>query len=284
MCGIAGFLDLSRTPDVRELEAIALRMADRLAHRGPDARGSWVDADAGVALGHRRLSVLDLSPLGRQPMESASGRYVLAFNGEIYNFRSLRGELESHGHAFRSRSDTEVILAAVTQWGVNEALRRFNGMFALALWDRRDHVLHLARDRFGEKPLYYGWFDETLVFASELKALPAHPQFDGEIDRDALGLYMRYGYVPTPFCIYKRLHKLPPGTVLNVTSGNPDSRESLEQYWSVTDAFLAGRPIPLDVSKRIEERAESLREQIFQEHGFLNIAVSSIRESREAGH
>jgi len=153
----------------------------------------------------------------------------------------LPGELESHGHAFRSRSDTEVILAAVTQWGVNEALRRFNGMFALALWDRRDHVLHLARDRFGEKPLYYGWFDETLVFASELKALHAHPQFDGEIDRDALGLYMRYGYVPTPFCIYKRLHKLPPGTVLNVTSGNPDSRESFEQYWSVTDAFLASR-------------------------------------------
>src|SRR5258705_2229775 len=183
MCGIAGFLDASRRMGPQELEAAALRMADSLAHRGPDDRGSWVDSNAGVALGHRRLSVLDLSPLGRQPVESGCGRYGIVFNGEIYNFRSLRGELEAHGHPFRSRSDTEVILAAITQWGVRDALPRLNGMFAFAVWDHQDRALYLARDRFGEKPLYYGWFDRTLVFASELQALRAHPQFKGEIGR-----------------------------------------------------------------------------------------------------
>ncbi len=239
MCGIAGFLDASRRMGPQELEAAALRMADSLAHRGPDDRGSWVDSNAGVALGHRRLSVLDLSPLGRQPMESGCGRYVIVFNGEIYNFRSLRGELEAHGHPFRSRSDTEVILAAITQWGVRDALPRLNGMFAFAVWDHQDRALYLARDRFGEKPLYYGWFDRTLVFASELKALRAHPQFKGEIDRDALGLYMRYGYVPTPHCIYRGLRKLPPGTVLKLTGRESDAQASPDTYWSVTDAALS---------------------------------------------
>ncbi len=239
MCGIAGFVNASRGDSGESMHATALNMANALQHRGPDDSGTWVDPAAGVALGHRRLSVVDLSPLGHQPMRSASGRYVIAYNGEIYNFRSLRGELESHGHAFRSGSDTEVILAAMTQWGVHDALRRFNGMFAFALWDQKDHTLYLARDRFGEKPLYYGWFGRTLVFASELKALHTHPLFQGEIDRDALGLYMRYGYVPTPFCIYRGLHKLPPGTVLKLTGRESDSHASPESYWSIADAALA---------------------------------------------
>src|SRR5439155_7941124 len=140
-----------------------------------------------------------------------SGRYVIVFNGEIYNFRALRTELEKHRHVFRSRSDTEVMLAAITEWGVREAVRRFNGMFAFALLDREEHKLHLARDRFGEKPLYYGWFGQTLLFASELKALRVHPRFAGDIDRDALALYMRFAYIPTPHCVYPHVRKLPGG-------------------------------------------------------------------------
>lgn len=239
MCGIAGFMDRSRDATDEEMQAAVLRMTNTLQHRGPDDAGTWTDPTAGVALGHRRLSVVDLSPLGHQPMRSASGRHVIVFNGEIYNFRALRTELESRGHAFRSRSDTEVMLAAITQWGVPDALRRFNGMFAFALWDQQHRTLYLARDRFGEKPLYYGWFDRTLVFASELKALRVHPRFEGEIDRDALGLYMRYGYVPTPYSIYRGIRKLPPGTVLKLTGGVSDSRVCPEAFWSVIDTAVA---------------------------------------------
>jgi asparagine synthase (glutamine-hydrolysing) len=244
MCGIAGFLSPSRELVGEAMQPTVLAMANALQHRGPDDSGTWVDPIAGVALGHRRLSILDLSPLGHQPMLSVSGRHVIVYNGEIYNFRSLRTELESSGHAFRSQSDTEVMLAAITQWGVRDALRRFNGMFAFALWDRQEHTLHLARDRFGEKPLYYGWFDRTLLFGSELKGLRAHPQFEGEVDRDALGLYMRYGYVPTPHCIYRHVRKLPPGTVLKVTGEGSDSSASPEAYWSVSEAALAAMDSP----------------------------------------
>src|SRR5205807_2185191 len=193
MCGIAGFANRSREGGDADMQVAVLAMANALRHRGPDDSGTWLDPVAGVALGHRRLSVVDLSPLGHQPMQSASGRYVIVFNGEIYNFRALRAELEKHGHTFRGHSDTEVMLAAVSEWGIHQAVARFNGMFAFALWDRQERTLHLARDRFGEKPLYYGRFRGTFMFASELKALRVHPRFDGDIDRDALGLYMRYG-------------------------------------------------------------------------------------------
>ncbi len=238
MCGIAGFVQPSGNASADELEAIALRMARALRHRGPDDSGSWTDAAAGVALGHRRLSVLDLSPLGHQPMHSASRRYVVVYNGEIYNHRALRAELESRGHSFRSRSDTEVLVAAVSEWGVRDALRRFNGMLAFALWDRQERTLYLARDRFGEKPLYYAWFDDALVFASELKALSAHPRFPGEIDRDALALYMRYGYVPGPHCIYRDVRKLPPGSMLKVSAAGGNRWQAPETYWSVVDVAV----------------------------------------------
>jgi asparagine synthase (glutamine-hydrolysing) len=164
-------------------------MTSCLLHRGPDDAGVWVDEEAGVALGHRRLSIVDLSPLGHQPMEARGGRYMVAFNGEIYNFPELRRELEGKGHRFRGHSDTEVLLASVEEWGVEASLRRFVGMFAFALWDRAERTLILCRDRLGEKPLFYGWSGGVFLFGSELKALRAHPRWRGEVDRDALALY-----------------------------------------------------------------------------------------------
>ena len=179
MCGFAGILDTARRMDLEELGDTALRMADRLAHRGPDDRGVWADADTGIALGFRRLAIVDLSPEGHQPMTSACGRYVIAFNGEVYNHRSLRKDLEGGADGlsvrFRGHSDTEVLLAAIARWGLRRAVERSAGMFAFALWDRRERRLHLVRDRIGEKPLYYGWMGRTLLFGSELKALRAHP-------------------------------------------------------------------------------------------------------------
>src|SRR5262245_30542029 len=179
MCGIAGFFSLKNGTD-NWGEHLNL-MTSVLSHRGPDDEGQWIDYKAGIAFGHRRLSVIDLSPDGHQPMSSASGRYQLCFNGEIYNFPDLRKELGRLGHTFRGHSDTEVMLAAFEQWGIENSVKRFVGMFAFALWDRKDHVLSLVRDRLGEKPLYYGWINDTFLFGSELKALRAHPVWRGEI-------------------------------------------------------------------------------------------------------
>ena len=237
MCGIAGFL----APDGLAPEpahGIVRAMAGTLAHRGPDGEGVWVDGPAGIALGHRRLAVLDLSPLGRQPMHSAAGRYVLTYNGEVYNVRALRAELEAGGSRFAGRSDTEVLLEAVEAWGLRGALDRCNGMFALALWDRRDRVLHLARDRAGEKPLYYGWLGGTFVFASELKALAAHPGFTGEVDRQALAAFVRSGTVPAPFSIYRGIRKLPPAHLLAVAPG--DAEGVPVPWWSLRAVAEAG--------------------------------------------
>src|SRR6266566_4980002 len=214
MCGIAGCLDRSQRTEAAQLQATAQHMADAIRHRGPDDHGVWVDAAAGLALSHRRLSIIDVSPLGHQPMHSPCGRYVIVFNGEIYNFRALRRELEGLRRSFRGHSDTEVMLGAITEWGLVPALRRFNGMFAFALWDRQQGLLHLVRDRLGEKPLYYGWVGRTFVFGSELKALRAHPGFHAQIDRGALALYVRYTCIPAPYSIYEGVRKLPPATVL----------------------------------------------------------------------
>jgi asparagine synthase (glutamine-hydrolysing) len=222
---------------------IATRMACAVLHRGPDDSGAWVAAEAGVGLGHRRLSIVDLSPEGHQPMLSADGRYVLVFNGEIYNFPPLRIELESLGHEFRGHSDTEVMLAAFVQWGVEAAVKRFVGMFAFAVWDQREHVLHLVRDRAGEKPLYYGWVGETLLFGSELKALCAHPDWRGEVERKALALLMRYNYIPAPYSIYSGIYKLLPGTILTVPLGACARRESLvpKPYWDPVEIARQAR-------------------------------------------
>ncbi|MGH8030978.1 MAG: asparagine synthase (glutamine-hydrolyzing) [Luteimonas sp.] len=216
MCGLAGILLASAVQHGDTLVANALAMGDALAHRGPDDSGVWSDVQTGVALAHRRLSILDLSQLGHQPMMSADARYVIAYNGEIYNAQALRAELLARGHGFRGRSDTEVLLAAVVQWGVEDALRRCDGMFALALWDRQRRCLWLARDRVGKKPLYYGWAGDQFVFGSELKALWRHPGFDNGVDRDALTLLLRLDYIPAPHCIHERSFKLAPGTLLRL--------------------------------------------------------------------
>lgn len=213
-------------------------MSDTLLHRGPDDGGSWVDAETGIALGHRRLAIVDLSPQGHQPMISADGRYVITFNGEVYNFLELRRELELLGHYFRGHSDTEVMLASLIQWGLDAALQRFNGMFAFALWDRQERILHLARDRFGEKPVYYGWMGSTFLFGSELKALQVHPNFHTEINRDALALFLRFNYVPAPYSIYKGIYKLPPGTVL--TWNGLDTHPAPVPYWSAKEVAKLG--------------------------------------------
>ena len=198
MCGIDGFLDLRRSARVEDMTDIVARMTTTLVHRGPDASGSWVDADAGIALGHRRLSIIDLTDAGAQPMHSASGRYVISYNGEIYNAVDLAHELTASGQHLRGHCDTEVLLEAIDAWGLDRALERSNGMFAFALWDRRERRLHLVRDRLGEKPLYYGWMGDTLLFASELKSLRAHPAFRGSVDRDALAAYFRCELRPRP--------------------------------------------------------------------------------------
>lgn len=214
-------------------------MTSRLRHRGPDDEGMWVDASAGVALGHRRLSILELSPAGHQPMHSPSGRYVLAFNGEIYNHLDIRAELESAAlaPAWRGHSDTETLLTAITAWGLPRTLTKATGMFALAVWDREQRVLHLARDRFGEKPLYYGRAGTDFVFGSELKAIRAHSRFEANISRDALGLYLQFGAVPAPYSIYHGVGKLKPACILSISS---DLGERIEEYWSAAAVAKAG--------------------------------------------
>ncbi|HEY4013130.1 MAG TPA: asparagine synthase (glutamine-hydrolyzing) [Polyangiaceae bacterium] len=231
MCGIAGIWSF-RGGTHAELSATAQRMATALAHRGPDDAGVWVDPSAGIALGHRRLSIVDLSPLGHQPMTSASGRFVLTYNGEIYNFESLRSELAGRGHTFRGHSDTEVLLAAVEEWGASAALQRFNGMFAIALWDARDRALTLARDRFGEKPLYYGLSGDSLLFASELKAFRGHSSFRPRIDRSSLAQYLRYAYVPTPRTIFEGVRKLRPGASIRITDKDGVA-QTPQSFWSL---------------------------------------------------
>lgn len=244
-------------------------MSDALLHRGPDAGDIWVDAPAGIALGHRRLSILDLSPAGAQPMHSKCERYVTVFNGEIYNFAALRGELAQGGAQFVGYSDTEVLLEGFSAWGVEETLRRSNGMFAIALWDRRERVLHLARDRIGEKPLYYGWSGGTFLFTSELKALHAWPGFRPEIDRDVLSLYLRHNYIPEPHCVYRGFRKLVPGTFLTLKADGSQLAPP-RAYWSMTDAVAHAKRDLLSCSA--EEGVELLEQALKKSVGLRMVA------------
>jgi len=260
MCGIAGFFGDDCAAEALAPRAVA--MADALRQRGPDDAGVWTDPALGLALAHRRLAIIDLSPEGHQPMASACGRWILVFNGEIYNFQALRAELEHLGRRdWRGHSDTEVMLAAFAHWGVEAALQRFVGMFAFALWDRRERTLTLARDRLGEKPLYYGWIGRRLLFGSELKALRAHPAFRGEIDRDALALLMRHGYIGAPHSIYRGIHKLPPGTFLTLAVEGGQAAAP-QPYWSARQVAEQGQRDPFHGSD--QEAVDELERLLMQ--------------------
>lgn len=246
MCGLTGFLSLQTHKKRSELQAQGRAMAETLRHRGPDAGALWQDDDVALLLVHRRLSIIDLSEEGRQPMTSHSGRYVIVYNGEIYNFPELQRELEAAGVRFRGRSDTEIFLAGVEAWGLNRALQKINGMFAFALWDREKKILHCARDRMGKKPLYMGWAEGgTLLFGSELKALKAHADFKPVIAPGALELYLRYGHVPAPYTIYQGVWNLPPGHRIDLPLGTLMPGQNLEPlmqpYWHALSALQEAR-------------------------------------------
>jgi asparagine synthase (glutamine-hydrolysing) len=245
MCGFAGFLDRAGFADG---EAVLREMADKIVHRGPDSDGYWVDGEAGIALAHRRLAIIDLSPAGHQPMASHDGRYVLSYNGEIYNHLDLRRQLEANGTVeWRGHSDTETLLQGFSAWGVRGTLERANGMFAFALWDRAERKLFLARDRMGEKPLYYGMQGKALLFGSELKALRQHPAWQGAVNRNALALFLRHNYVPGPYSIFDGIQKLPPAHYLEI--GVDDAvPQSPVAYWDIAAKAKEGQGKPFSGS------------------------------------
>ncbi|HDL52968.1 MAG TPA: asparagine synthase (glutamine-hydrolyzing) [Proteobacteria bacterium] len=227
MCGIGGIF--SRGGLGPDHEGVLENMKASLAHRGPDGSGVWTDAAAGIGLCHTRLAVLDLTPMGNQPMRDLSGRGAISYNGEVYNHRELRSELEGTGWRFRSQTDTEVVLAGCLTWGIPRALERFNGMFAFAFWDASERALYLVRDRIGIKPLYYGWAGDDLIFGSELKALCVHPGFTRTVDHRALELFLMLQYIPSPRTIYTDAFKLPPGHFMRL---DPDGKTSVAQWWN----------------------------------------------------
>ena len=286
MCGIAGIFAADRVDP-----ALLERMAGAIAHRGPDDQGIWSDEGAGIGFAHRRLSILDLSPQGHQPMHSADGRFVICFNGEIYNHGAIRSDLEQLGQApeggWRGHSDTEILLQAFVVWGLEPTLSRCTGMFAFALWDRKERLLHLVRDRFGEKPLYYGWVGRDLVFGSELKALRSHPQFAAPIDRQALKAFAARTYVPAPLSIYRGIFKLPPGCLLTIagaalnrplTSPPAEGGEGphrLRRYWSYRDVVLSGLAEPIESEEDALDSLEKALAKAIQGQSFADVPVGA---------
>jgi len=268
MCGIAGIFSADRVDPT-----LLTRMAGAIAHRGPDDQGIWSDDDAGIGFAHRRLSILDLSPQGHQPMHSASGRFTICFNGEVYNHGAIRAELEATGQVpeggWRGHSDTEVLLQAFEAWGLRSTLERAVGMFAFALWDRKEWQLHLVRDRFGEKPLYYGQVGPDFTFGSELKALRRHPRFDKEIDRQALQAYAARTYVPAPLSIYQGIFKLPSGCILTLDRSalsksldsppmeGEDGPIRLVRFWSYRDVVRQGLDDPITDEAQVVDALEA---------------------------
>jgi len=248
MCGLIGFVQ-NVFFDENNAKNIIGMMSNKLQHRGPDSAGCWLDSINGIALGHRRLAILDLSPAGHQPMESNSERYVICFNGEIYNHNELRNELEKENSrelnvTWKGHSDTETLLACIESWGLESTLKRCVGMFSLALWDKQKNCLSLARDRFGEKPLYYGWNNGVFIFGSELKSFKAHPNFKPKIDRQSLTLLMRHSYVPSPYSIYEGISKLTAGSILELPLKALYNRQYATEplkYWSVTNVISVGK-------------------------------------------
>ncbi len=260
MCGIAGLFDPRHSATAEALASVAAAMTDSLVHRGPDDGGVEVDAAGGVAFGARRLAIVDLSEAGHQPMWSPDRRHLLTYNGELYNAGDLRAELDRDGWAFRGRSDTEVLLAAIALWGARRAAERAVGMFAFAAWDSQDRRLVLGRDRFGEKPLYYGWQGGLLRFGSELRVLRADPGFRADVDRDAVALLLRHTYIPAPHSVYHAVKKLPPASLFTWSEADG---EKVEPYWSVTDlALTAGRRPFADEAEADEALDEALTRSV----------------------
>lgn len=261
MCGLTGFHSFTKTESPA---GIASHMADALIHRGPDDAGFWVDEQFGLTLAHRRLSVLELSQAGHQPMLSHDQRYVIAFNGEIYNHLNLREQLQAQGSAphWRGHSDTETLVACASAWGAEKMLKATTGMFAFALWDRQTRQLVLARDRLGEKPLYWTWQGDTLIFGSELKALRRHPAFRADVCRNALASFMRHGYISAPHSIYEGVHKLPPGHSLTLPLADPLAAKQARPapYWTVAQAVTSGLRDPFNGTP--EEAVDALEQQL----------------------
>lgn len=268
MCGIAGFLSVDAgTGTEAERSSILRRMGHAIAHRGPDDDGVWQDTEAGIGFVHRRLSIVDLSPAGHQPMASSGGRYVIVFNGEIYNHRRLRAEIEAAAgeRPWRGHSDTETLLGGIELWGLEAMLGRCVGMFAFALWDRQERSLTLCRDRMGEKPLYYGWQGRAFLFGSELKALRAHDAFAASIDRDAIALLMRLNYIPAPHSVYRGIAKLPPGCLLTVSARHRDAKP--HAYWTARGAIADGRAHPFEgtADEAVDSLETLLKEAVAQQ-------------------
>lgn len=273
MCGFAGFRLLKNDMPVAPAEMLQV-MGDRLRHRGPDGEGQWFDPGTGLGLCHRRLAIQDVSASGAQPMTSGSGRYLIVFNGEIYNFKELREALPDTAATFRGHSDTEIMLACFDCWGVRAAIERFEGMFAFALFDRQENTLYLVRDRMGEKPLYYGWHgQQTLLFGSELKALRCHPHFDDTIDRDALALLLRHNYIPAPRSIYSSVKKLEPGCLLSVRLDDAQSSPVIERYWSLADICM--RPAHDASREDMRNELESLFEHSVRQQMIADVPLGA---------
>ena len=238
MCGIVGFFNSADLNSVSPVEHILRSMLTTMRHRGPNSSGYWCD-ELNVALGHTRLSILDLSSAGAQPMKSASGRFVMAFNGEIYNHHSLRNELKAiNPIKWKGHSDTETLLAAIEAWGLEATVKKLRGMFAIALWDKQSQSLYLLRDPMGEKPIYYGWVNGQFIFASELKAIKKFPSFNKEIDRNSLALFLRFNSIPAPYSIYKDIFKLEPGCIISISKGSNEIKQT--RFWSTEDVYKNG--------------------------------------------
>jgi asparagine synthase (glutamine-hydrolysing) len=272
MCGIVGCWEMSG--EIRR-EVVAA-MVQHLRHRGPDGAGIWIDETAGLALGHTRLAILDLSPAGSQPMASSCGRYTIVYNGEIYNHQEIRERLkrEDPSICWRGHSDTEVLLEAIRVWGIETTLQSIAGMFAFAVWDRQERSLTLARDRMGEKPLYYGWQGSTFLFASELKALYPHPAFQRRLCPTALSLYFQYSYVPTPYSIYEGISKLPPSTYLRLRSPQAGVCPPPKNYWSLVEIARQGQDAPFrGPEEEAVERLQNLLTTVVQQQMVADVPV-----------
>ncbi len=284
MCGILGVLNTDNS--YIKCESILKNMGSKIYLRGPDARGYWCDESSGIGLGHVRLSILELTEAGAQPMHSVCDRFALSFNGEIYNHRKLRDQLEHEGHfiQWRGHSDTETLLACFSVWGIEKTLQATVGMFAIALWDKQKKQLTLARDRLGEKPLYWGWCNQTLLFGSELKALKAHPDFVSEIDRDALALLVQYNYIPAPYSIYKNIEKLPSGSYVQIQANDTRTTVEIKKYWDLKAVMQKGLDQPfqgdaLEAANLLEQKlVQSISEQMLADvplGAFLSGGVDS---------